>query len=280
MAKRKRKIDIEKRIREGRGKGIGVEYKPWLTIQDVASEGRASRIKGIKTKRKHEFLSDLERDYFYILEFSDVVQDIREQFPLLPLEETVLIAEELGYEHPKDSETGEVVVMTTDFFINIINSNENIEVARTVKPKNKLLDRRIIEKFEIERVFWERKGVLDWSVITEEEIDKTIARNISLIHSYSDISLIDSFDDIEACEIKDLVYEFLKRVIDNPKTLRKISYEFEDEMCLKRGTGISIFKYLVINKIIEIDITQKININRNIPIINIVEASIEKMEAI
>ncbi len=279
MAKRKRKIDVEKRIKEGRGKGVACEYKPWLTIQDVASKGRASRIKGIKTGRKHELLSDMERDYFYILDFSDVVQDIREQFPLLPLEETVLIAEELGYVHPKDTETGELIVMTTDFLVNISYNNENIEIARTIKQKDDLLNRRIIEKFEIERVFWERKGV-DWSVITEEEIDDAIAKNISLIHSYSDISLIDSFTDIEASEVQDLVYEFLKKIIDNPKTMRKICHEFEDEMCLEKGTGLSIFKYLVINRIIEIDITQKINVNRNIPIINVVEGSIKKMEVI
>lgn len=38
----------------------------------------------------------MERDYFYILEYSDPVIYIREQFPLLPLEETLLIAKELG----------------------------------------------------------------------------------------------------------------------------------------------------------------------------------------
>jgi len=174
--------------------------------------------------------------YFYILEFSNAVKDIREQFPLLPLEETVIIAEELVYEHPKDPENGELIVMTTDFLVTIVNNNQNLEIARTIKQKNDLLDRRIIEKFEIEKVFWERKGV-DWSVVTEEEINDDLVKNISLI---------DSFTDIEANEIQDLVYEFLKRIIDNPKTMRKICHEFEDEMCLEKGTGLSIFKHLII----------------------------------
>lgn len=279
MAKRKRKIDIEKRIMEGRGTGRLNEYKPWLTIQDVPSEGRASRIKGIKTGRKHELLSDMERDYFYILDFLDTVKDIREQFPLLPLEETELIAKELGYEHPKDPKTGEVIVMTTDFLVTIAQNNKNLEIARTIKQRDDLFDRRIVEKFEIERVFWERKGI-DWSIVTEEEINDDLVKNISMIHNYRDISLIDSFIDIEASEIQDLAYEFLRRMINNPKTMRKICHEFENEMCLEKGTGLSIFKHLVINKIIEIDITQKINVNRNIPILNVIEASIKKMEAI
>lgn len=96
MSKRTRTSKIEKWIKEGRGTGIGSEYKPWLNIQDVASMGRSTRLKGIKTNRQHEFLSDLERNYFYLTEYSDFVVDIREQFPLLPLEETIVIADELG----------------------------------------------------------------------------------------------------------------------------------------------------------------------------------------
>ncbi|MDF2701014.1 MAG: TnsA endonuclease [Haloplasmataceae bacterium] len=69
MSKRKRTSKIEKWIKEGRGSGVGVEYKPWSRIQDVSSLGRSTRLNGIKTNRQHEFLSDLERNYFYISEF-------------------------------------------------------------------------------------------------------------------------------------------------------------------------------------------------------------------
>ncbi|ONG89924.1 transposase [Bacillus cereus] len=83
MSKRKRTSTVEKWIKEGRGTGTGTDYRPWLKIQDVSSLGRSTRLKGIKTSRQHEFLSDLERNYFYLTEFSDVITDIREQFPLL-----------------------------------------------------------------------------------------------------------------------------------------------------------------------------------------------------
>lgn len=96
MSKRKRTSEVDKWIKEGRGSGIGADYKPWLKIQDVSSQGRSTRLKGIKTNRQHEFLSDLERNYFYLTEYSDLAVDIREQFPLLPLGETMIIADELG----------------------------------------------------------------------------------------------------------------------------------------------------------------------------------------
>lgn len=117
MAKRKRSASYDRKFKEGRGQGVGIEYKPWITIQDVPSLGRATRLKGFKVPRQFEFLSDLERNYFYLSEYSDSVVDIREQYPLLPIEETIVIADELGIKHPADPKTGEPIVMTTDFLV-------------------------------------------------------------------------------------------------------------------------------------------------------------------
>ena len=49
-------------------------------------------------------LSMGEMYVYYILRFNDEVVDIREQFPL-ELEETLAIASELGYKHPKNNNT-------------------------------------------------------------------------------------------------------------------------------------------------------------------------------
>jgi hypothetical protein len=138
--------------KDGRGQGEGLYYKPWLTIQDVPSSGRAHRIKGIKTKRIHHHLSDLERDYFYLLEWADEVLDIREQFPL-HRELTVQIAEEKGIRHSVDSETQTPLVMTTDFVVTVRSGNEVVLLARTIKPSEQLNTPRTIEKFENEREY-------------------------------------------------------------------------------------------------------------------------------
>ena len=64
MAKRKRDFTdskYEKKLKDGKGSGYGKDYKPWLTIQDVPSNGRSTRIKGIVTGRQHDVLSDMER---------------------------------------------------------------------------------------------------------------------------------------------------------------------------------------------------------------------------
>lgn len=266
MAKRKRIHNIEKMIKEGYGTGIGSEYKPWIKIQDVPSLGRVTRVKGMKTNRQHELLSDMERNYFYILEYSDDVTDIREQYPLLPIEDTIAIANDLGIKHPSNPETGEYIVMTTDFLITLSLKESIKEVARTIKSKDDLLDERIIEKFEIERVFWEKRDI-DWGIVTEEEIDKTIAHNISFIQGYRDIKNIDCFTDMASSDIQDLIYEFIKRIVDDRRSVRRISSEFDSDMNLPIGCGLSIYKYLLINKIIEVDMSKEIDVNKTMPII-------------
>lgn len=89
-------------LEEGKGTGVGKDYKPWIKIQDVASSGRVTRVKGIKTNRQHELLSGIDGNSSYILDFSNEVIDIREQYSLLPIEETIGIAVELGIKHPND----------------------------------------------------------------------------------------------------------------------------------------------------------------------------------
>jgi hypothetical protein len=52
---------IARFIKEGRGQGEGADYKPFLTIHDVPSNGLSSRVPGRKTGRLHHTLSKIER---------------------------------------------------------------------------------------------------------------------------------------------------------------------------------------------------------------------------
>src|SRR3954466_14591115 len=91
---------FERWIAEGRGAGEGPNYSPWFTVQDVASTGYVSRVRGWKTRRQHHLLSNIETGYFYTLEWAPGVIDIREQFPLR-LDTTQRIAAERGIIHPR-----------------------------------------------------------------------------------------------------------------------------------------------------------------------------------
>src|SRR3546814_5272440 len=79
--------------------------------------GRSWKIQGVKIDRIHHLLSDLERAYFLLCEFSEDVVDIREQYPLLPVESTQAIARAIGVRYPKYKTTSVPMVMTTDFLL-------------------------------------------------------------------------------------------------------------------------------------------------------------------
>lgn len=262
MAKRLRKITPEmqeKRIKEGRGQGIGKEYKPWLTIQDVSSLGRECRTHGIKIDRQHELLSDNERNYFFIIEYADCVKDIREQFPLLPLEQTVDIANRIGIKHSQDMVTKTPLVMTTDFLVSVEINGEIKTLARTIKEKRDLTKRQI-EKFEVERQYWKMEGV-DWGIVTEDEINTVASKNISIIRPFHSLDDIDSFESFSKAQIGRLVESFTINIIGKKVIIRDFAETFDIENILPPGTGLSIYKYLLSNKILKMDLLVPLDVD-------------------
>lgn len=177
-----------KRLREGRGQGRGADYKPWLDVQQVPSLGLSERIRGWKSNRVHHLFSQLEVNYFYALEWSESVTDIREQYPQRPLDETLDIAQACGFTHPTAPSreyarplryrTTQPIVMTTDFLVTVGQSMGVTEIARTVKPSGKLQEKRILEKFEIERRYWENRNI-SWGIVTEHEIPSQLMLALS-----------------------------------------------------------------------------------------------------
>jgi hypothetical protein len=131
--------DIERYVAQGFGQGVGVDYKPWLRVQDVPSRGRSRKVHGLKTGRVHHVLSDLEPRYLVTLEFSERVVDIREQFPLLPVAPIQDVARQRSIRYPLYAGTTVPFVMTTDFVVTVKEGDGSVrEFARTVKYADEL----------------------------------------------------------------------------------------------------------------------------------------------
>ena len=170
--------DFKRSLKAKYGLGEGESYKPWLRTQDVKSHGVRAKIQGLKTKRVHHTLSSIETDFFYLAEFSDSVIDIREQFPLFPLNLSIKIAKALNVKHPAHPETGEEIIITTDFLLTREVDGEIIFEAVSVKPEAESDDPRVLEKLEIERVWWELLGV-KFSYFVGSDLTQVQSRNIS-----------------------------------------------------------------------------------------------------
>ncbi|WP_320718582.1 MULTISPECIES: TnsA endonuclease N-terminal domain-containing protein [Enterobacter cloacae complex] len=170
-------LQSQKWLREGRGSGHGSDYKPWLTVRDLSSQGRSHRVFGHKSQRTHHLLSDLELAVFLLLEWSRSTVDIREQFPLR-LEDTKALALESGIGHP--SVRGVLQVMSSDFLVNTTSASQP-KFALQAKYAEALSDARTIEKLELERRYWLQKGV-PWWLITEKDIPGVVTQNISWLY--------------------------------------------------------------------------------------------------
>jgi hypothetical protein len=175
--KRRPKVSDAKRFKDKRGQGELGNYIPWIWVTDFSPHSMKWRIPGVKINRLHHLLSLLEAKVFYILEGMLGVVDIREQFPLLPLIETVEIATANKIKHPKFD--GTPLVRTTDFLVITNNSTK----AYSVKYR-KSLTKRNLELISIEREYWKRRGI-ELIIILDTSITRPQYKNAKRIRSFS-----------------------------------------------------------------------------------------------
>lgn len=242
---------------EGRGNGKGVDYKPWLKVHEIINpRGRAHRILGWKHQRVYQLMSDNEFYFFLIIQWQDNIIDIREQFPLKPLEMTLDIADRLNITHgPRNSQ--QKTVMTTDFVITVKTSNTVIDLARTIKPLEDMKNKRVIEKLLIEEAYWRKKNI-EWGVVTDDRINKTMAKNIYSI--YTDY-FWDKYIRLEPWIIKELASIFKEMLINNKSNIYEACTRLENEVTWEPGEGLRFFKYLLAHKEIRTDMSESFDFN-------------------
>ncbi|MGQ7889252.1 TnsA endonuclease N-terminal domain-containing protein [Paenibacillus sp. WC2504] len=259
MAKFKYAIDentIAKRLKEGRGSGIGRHYKPWILVHEVPSIGKSSIRYSWTVGRDHHFLSLLESMYFYLLEWEDDVVDMREQFPLLPREETQAIAAELGVKHPADPKTKVDVVMTTDNVITQKTQFGQVIKARSIKYEDALQMRRNAEKQTIEKIYWTRRGV-EWNVVTENSIHIPKVQNVQMFHKLR--SKFGLFPNVDDSLLKIMEEKLIKLLPGNNKILADVTDAMDKHFNVLASTSITLLMHLIANKRLMIEMDQLFN---------------------
>lgn len=183
----------------------------------------------------------------------------------MDINETRVIADTLGIKHPTNPQTKELVPVDFDFFLEVKGGEgETKWVARIFKKKDRLCDRRVIEKFEIARE-WCRQNNISWGIITEEELDSTVCKNIEKVNSYYDLGSV-GLKKMHSKEKRKLIEYFVGKVLECSEPIRDLSVELEEEFELDYGVGLSLFKYLIAHHIIEIDLRKELNVNDVVPV--------------
>jgi hypothetical protein len=251
---------IRKRIAERYGQGVGVNYRPWLEVNDFPSRGVIHRPLGWKTGRVHHLFSDLEFTIFLIYDVLKRILDIREQFPLLPLEETLEIAKRIGVKHPTDPSTGCPIVVTTDFLLKLKTGQEIIFHARTVKYEKDLDDPRVKEKLEIERRYWLKRDI-DWGYVTEEDTPLGLAENAALIHPFYSLS---DLRPLTEKEVHKIAFYLAARVRREELALLDIVSDSDQKFELSPGKSFSVVCHLIARDIWRVDLLKPISVNERL----------------
>ncbi|MBY6187543.1 TnsA endonuclease N-terminal domain-containing protein [Marinobacter hydrocarbonoclasticus] len=268
---RRRKLetlaDYQRALKNKFGLGEGCEYMPWLRVQDVNSCGSSGKIEGLKFGRTHHTLSEHESCFFYFAEFSDSVIDIREQFPLLPLDLSVKIAQTLGIDHPVNPQSPgkEINVMTTDFVLTRTDGTNIWYEAVSVKPQDALKDKRTAEKLDIERIWWQLLGV-PYHLFVMTEQNKIQSRNIQWFTS--PIRHGASFP-------RDLM-ERAKALI-HPGTLliEDLCNSFVHELGVEHDDALVLFKVLLATKQVVVDLDKPL---ADSTIVEVLQVTLQKLE--
>lgn len=182
-------------LKIGRGTGTYQNYIPWHRVgrSDPSSLGRSHL--QMWHGRQRELLSDGEWVGLFFATSMSNLFDITEQFPLSLKggtheisnyradtspslhPGTLAIAHELGYKHPKTNEKDLSAdwVMTTDLLLVIKQPSKKLElIAVAFKPSADLKHKRTKELLNIEREYWQARGVV-WLLITPELFDHRVA---------------------------------------------------------------------------------------------------------
>ncbi|MCL6597489.1 MAG: TnsA endonuclease N-terminal domain-containing protein [Alicyclobacillus macrosporangiidus] len=238
------------------GKGHGRSYTPGLTVRDVPSRGLATRAKGWKTGRIHHFMSNLELSYFHVLEWATNVVDIREKYPL-PIEATMDIATRIGVKHPRKPKTQTPAQIYTDFVVDV-EHHGRIEVrARTVIPEKELSSRRMIERLEIERCYWDEQGI-DWGIVTENEIPMDLSKNVEWVHSARDIDGSGISID-QLLQVEPILFQ---RLTGSNDSLASCALEVDSQVGFQPGTCLWITRFLIANRLWVVDMNVAIETSK------------------
>lgn len=225
-----------------RGKGVGKDYEPFIYIHELSSKGESCRSNSDTVGRVHHLLSRLELAAFLVFDYSSKTIDIREQFPI-PIKDSLEICRQLGIKHPQVS--GKLRVVTTDFLFDL---DKLTPLALAVKYSDELTDSRVIEKLQIEKVYWENKG-FKWNIFTDKQVASGLKENLQWIHP----ELVNDSGERTNQELISVVERLLSH---NNMKIGSLCGQLDDRYQVEPGYHIEAFRLAAARKLVIVPLTQ------------------------
>ena len=234
---------VAKLLASGCGQGHGADYTPFIKVGDFASSGRVHRVKSQTHGRVVHLFSDMELDVFRKFDGRPDVVDIREQYPLCRAE-TLVVADALGVRPP--AAHGVDVPVTTDILVDFRGGRL---VAIAVKPASELGRRRVLEKLEVERTAWTRRGV-DWKLVVGSDVPRAERLNMQERATWAFLQGVSSPNGVDWDEVADAMLVELAdaasgRIVDLCKAAERLHGWVA-------GTALSALKRLRARNLVEV----------------------------
>lgn len=246
----------EKKIQQmkdaGYGRGTGANYKPWISVDMVSSQGRSRRVWSAKTGRMHEFLSDVEYRLFLVLEWLTDVTDIREQYPL-DRDFSQEIANQLGIRHPHYPTTYVPTVMTVDFLVTRVRNGTEYQEAFNAKRTEEAEDENSLVKLEIQRSAFEKLEI-PHHLVFHTDIPVQKVTNIDWIRD----SLVKDREEEPRPNFWESMTSRMTLALTNVKGLKtplaEFCREFDAAHGAETGTGLRAARMLMSSRVLTVNL--------------------------
>jgi hypothetical protein len=242
---------VQSWIAEGRGRGIGANYKPWLDELSFSSRGRSRRLWSAKTQRVHHLLSDVEYHLFLALEWPTAVTDIREQYPL-DRDLTLEAARQLGVRHPHYPGTKVPAVMSVDFLVTQLQNGKQTHLAFDAKRAEEAEERAAIVKMEIVRTALEMTGV-PHRLVFHDDIPMQKVSNIEWIR---DALVKPAEAEPRPGYFSAMAVRMAEALAQAPpdRTLAQFCSDFDESHGAQAGTGLRVARILMAERILGVNL--------------------------
>lgn len=244
---------IRRLQRDGRGRGEGKTYVPWLKVARPGFKLASTfRMFGRLTGREHHLLSPGEASTFWMLERSPYVLDIREQFPL-DRGISIGVAQAARLPHKPYPGTQVPIVMTIDFMVTMRGPCRYR--AFSVKAGPELSDPDVLIGLELERRICDAMNV-PYHLVVHHDIDKRLLRNIRLLQGAArDIRRRRS-----ALERREQMADRLESALrssEQHSTLAEFCLDFDTEHGLRHGYALMTAKWLMWQRRVQFDLSTR-----------------------
>lgn len=245
---------LHKRIAASRGIGHGKQYVPWLKVREVPSSGTSSIVLGIEDGRAHHLLSELEATYFYLMERRSTTLDIREQWPILKIYETLELCAGMKVTHAYRK--GFPEPFTIDFLLTEIDAEGHLTYrAASIKTPADAVDQVVRRRLRVEKQ-WCEDNEIAWTLVDTRSFTKQMLSNLRFMRSWFRHRLI--INDKEAARFAD---QFIATYQTNVH-LEKLIEGVGKKISLKEEKATDIFRYCAWYNLIPVSLKHPLALNR------------------